>query len=67
MARSMETYEVHVFRPSGMRLTVLSYTCTNAQVALRRAKKQVYKMGRLAHFYKFVPKLAATPVVGGGL
>jgi hypothetical protein len=61
-----EKYEVHVFRPSGMRFCVLSYECTKAQVAVNKAKKRVYQMGCLAHFYRYVAKLTPPPVVGVG-
>jgi hypothetical protein len=67
MARAQKAkYEVHVFRPSGMRFCVLPYECTSAQVAVGRAKKRVYQMGCLAHFYRYVAKLTPAPIVVGG-
>lgn len=61
-----ERYEVHVYRPSGMRFCILDFECTTAAVAVRRAKKRVYQMHCLAHFYKFVAKLAPAKVTGEG-
>ena len=61
-----QTFNVHVFRPSGFRQCIWSYECTTAQVAVRRAKKRAYTMGWLAHFYKFVAIIAPAPVTGSG-
>lgn len=47
-------FTVHVYRPNGWLLTKFSESVTSAQVAVNRAKKRIYKQGRLAHFYTFV-------------
>lgn len=54
MARSLTDFTVHVYRPNGWLLTKFSESATSAQVAVNRAKKRIYKQGRLAHFYTFV-------------
>jgi hypothetical protein len=50
-----QEFHVHVFRPSGARLTVITEFATKASVAVNRAKKRIYQQGRLAHFYTYVP------------
>jgi len=47
-------FTVHVFRPNGWLLTKISETATCARVAVNRAKKRIYRQGRLAHFYTYV-------------
>ncbi|RZI43730.1 hypothetical protein EGT07_08150 [Herbaspirillum sp. HC18] len=54
MSRQMHLFTVHVFRPNGERLIKLTEVCTKASVAINRAKKKIYRQGRLAHFYSFV-------------
>ena len=49
------TFRVHVYRPNGERLTILTESATKPTVAVARAKKRIYQQGRLAHFYTFVP------------
>jgi hypothetical protein len=55
MARQMLSFTVHVYRPNGQLLTKFSESCTRAEVAVNRAKKRIYRQGRLAHFYSYVP------------
>jgi hypothetical protein len=56
MARvPMVSYTVHVYRPSGIFLTKFLIPCTRPDVAINRAKKRIYRMGMLAHFYSYVP------------
>jgi hypothetical protein len=50
-----QDFTVHVYRPNGDRLTKISVTCTRAEVAINQAKKAIYREGRLAHFYTYVP------------
>ena len=55
MARlQKQEFMVHVYRPNGQRLCILSESATKSSVAISRAKKAIYKQGRLAHFYTFV-------------
>lgn len=52
---SKQDYVVYVYRPNGWLLKKISDSATSAKVAVKRAKAQIYKEGRLAHFYTFVP------------
>src|SRR5688572_20449255 len=56
MPRQLINFTVHVYRPNGHLLIKFSESCTRADVAVNRAKKRIYRMGRLAHFYTYVPK-----------
>jgi hypothetical protein len=55
MPRQMFNFTVHVYRPNGQLLTKISECCTRAEVAVNRAKKEIYRQRRLAHFYSYVP------------
>ena len=46
---------VHVYRPSGDRFTILSITAATHKTAVNKAKSKIYKMGKLAHFYSYIP------------
>jgi hypothetical protein len=46
---------VHVFTPGGQAFANIEARSRNAQDAIKFAKKRVYKMGKLAHFYSYCP------------
>lgn len=52
--KKVPRWEVHVFRPNGWFVCKVQVNGQDAQVAKERAKKAVYKMGKLAHFYSYV-------------
>ncbi len=46
---------VHVYTPAGKDFAKIEARSRNAQAAIHFAKQRVYKMGKLAHFYSYVP------------
>lgn len=46
---------VSVFRPGGQPFCKIECNSRTAQDAIAFAKKKVYKLGKLAHFYYYVP------------
>jgi hypothetical protein len=46
---------VSVFRPNGWLLCKLECAGRDALAAKESAKKKIYRQGRLAHFYTYVP------------
>ncbi len=49
------SWRVFIYKPCGARLKILPVEAMTAEIAIKKAKDAVYKMGRLAHFYKYFP------------
>lgn len=47
-------WAVHVYRPNGWLVCIVEVAGRDALAAKENAKKRVYKMGKLAHFYSYV-------------
>lgn len=54
-AKQPPRWEVHVYRPNGWFVCKVECAGRTAAEAVATAKKRVYKMGKLAHFYSYVP------------
>lgn len=59
MTKRNESWTVHVFRPGPRALPFckIVVSASTAESAKDKAKTQVYKWGKLAHFYTYAPVL----------